>query len=242
MPQQLKEINGNSTLINISQRTISVKKETEVANSQTEDEILYGQHFVNKQITFGSCRAKGTNTKKKGTCNFTSSDGRYSRRTSQTACCICSCKFHHTNECPYSKTNNNKRQTTENMVLLNEYKNNYHTNNTTKTCEEIANIVLLNQKKLDNSTSLGQTINFAILECGKKWLDCFLETLSKKAKKIPTHLVGTKTFKFRDGVKSKSLKTVILPGVITEMDVKIISDVVDAEIPLLLSKKTMKRE
>ena len=59
-------------------------------------------------------------------------------------------------------------------------------------------------------------------------------------KKIPTQ-VGTKTFKFRDGVKLKPLKMVILPCVTMKMDVEIISDVVDDDITLLLSKKAMKR-
>ena len=107
--------------------------------------------------------------------------------------------------------------------------------------------MLLSQEKLNNSTFIGQTINSTILDCGatttvygKKWLDCFLETLSKKEKKIPTR-VGTKTFKFGDGIKLKSLKTVILLCVVVKMNVKIISDVVDADIPLLLSEKAMKR-
>ena len=79
------------------------------------------------------------------------------------------------------------------MILLYEYENDYHTENATKTCEEIVNIVWLNQEKLDNSTFLGPTINSAILDsgatttvCGKKWLDCFLEILSEKEKKIST--------------------------------------------------------
>ena len=106
---------------------------------------------------------------------------------------------------------------------------------------------MLNQEKLNNSTFLEQTIDSTILDsgttttvCGQKWLNCFLETLPKKDKKIPTR-VGTKTFKFGDGVKLKSLKTVILPCVATKMVIKIISDVVDTDIPLLLSKKAMKR-
>ena len=81
------------------------------------------------------------------------------------------------------------------MVLLDEYENDYHTDNAAETCEEIVNVVLLDQEKLDNTTFLKQTINSAILDsgattmvCGKKWLDCFLETLSKKEKKIPTEL------------------------------------------------------
>ena len=64
--------------------------------------------------------------------------------------------------------------------------------------------------------------------------------LSEKEKKIPVR-VGSKTFKFGDGVKLKSLKTVILPCVIAIMGIKIISDVVDADILLLFSKKAMKR-
>ena len=73
------------------------------------------------------------------------------------------------------------------MVLLNEYENAYHTDNATKTNEEIANVVLVNQEWIDNSTFLKQTINSAIFDsgmttmvCGKKWLDCFFETLSEK--------------------------------------------------------------
>ena len=72
-------------------------------------------------------------------------------------------------------------------------KNDCH--NETGSCEEVVNIVLLNREKRDNSSLLGQTINSAILDsgasttvCGKKWLDCFLETLPEdsKKKKSPT--------------------------------------------------------
>ena len=99
------------------------------------------------------------------------------------------------------------------MVLLNESKNDCH--NETGSCEEVANIVLLNQEKLDNSSLLGQTINSAILDssactivCKKKWLDCFLETLPEDSKKEITHEEETKSFKFEDGLKLKSLKKV----------------------------------
>ena len=51
MAQQFKKVNGNSASVNISQRPISVKKDIEVANSKTEDEVLYCQHFVNKLLS-----------------------------------------------------------------------------------------------------------------------------------------------------------------------------------------------
>ena len=50
-----------------------------------------------------------------------------------------------------------------------------------------------------------------------------------------------RTYKFGDGNKLNSLYKVILPCVITDIEVSIITDVVDYDIPLLLSKDAMKR-
>ena len=50
-----------------------------------------------------------------------------------------------------------------------------------------------------------------------------------------------RTFKFADGNKLNSLYKVILPCVIADIEVSIITDVVDSDIPLLLSKDVMKR-
>ena len=191
MAQQLKKITrGNLTLINTSQQqSISVKKEMNIAFSRDDthskdDQILYGRQAYNKPPLPFHLSSSSTNNRR-GPRKF---NGRYSSRQSPN-CYICGCKFHYSNKCPYSKTNNTTTQ--ENMVLLNEYKNDCH--NETGSCEEVANIVLLNREKLDNSSLLGQTINSAILDsgasttvCGKKWLDCFLETLPEDSKKSPT--------------------------------------------------------
>ena len=50
-----------------------------------------------------------------------------------------------------------------------------------------------------------------------------------------------RTFKFGDGNKLNSLYEVILPCVVADIEVSIITDVVDSGIPLLLSKEAMKR-
>ena len=50
-----------------------------------------------------------------------------------------------------------------------------------------------------------------------------------------------RTYKFSDGNKLNSLYKVTLPCVITDIKVSIITDVVDADILLLLSKDSMKR-
>ena len=50
-----------------------------------------------------------------------------------------------------------------------------------------------------------------------------------------------RTFEFGDGNKLNSLYKVILPCVVADIEVSIITDVVDSDIPLLLSKDAMKR-
>ena len=50
-----------------------------------------------------------------------------------------------------------------------------------------------------------------------------------------------RTFKFGDGNKPNSLYKVILPCVIADIEVSIITDVVNSDIPLLLSKDAMNR-
>ena len=61
-----------------------------------------------------------------------------------------------------------------------------------------------------------------------------------KRKKIVKNK-GVRTFKFGDGNKLNSLYKVILPCVIADIEVSIITDVVNSDIPLLLSKDALKR-
>ena len=60
-------------------------------------------------------------------------------------------------------------------------------------------------------------------------------------KKKIVKIKGVRTFKFGNVNKLNSLYKVILPCVIADIEVTIITDVVDSDIPLLLSKDTMKR-
>ena len=60
-----------------------------------------------------------------------------------------------------------------------------------------------------------------------------------KRKKIVKN--GVRTYKFSDGNILNSLYKVILPCVITDIEVSITTDVMDSDIPLLLSKDAMKR-
>ena len=77
--------------------------------------------------------------------------------------------------------------------------------------------------------------------CGTKWYERFLETLTDAQKKKIVKIKEVRTFKFGDGNKLNSLYKVILPCVIADIEVNIITHGVDSDIPLLLNKDAMKR-
>ena len=144
----------------------------------------------------------------------------------------CGCKFHWSYDCPYIHNCRNK-----------------HGGEKEKD-SSMAHMVLMSQQKCKNSGDifLGESLGSAVLDCGasstvcgKEWYKCFLETLTDAQKKKIVKIKGVRTFKFGDGNKLNSLNKVILPRVIADIEVSIITDVVDSDIPLLLSKDAMKR-
>ena len=105
------------------------------------------------------------------------------------------------------------------------------------------------KRKYGGDIFLSETLGSTVLDsgasstvCGTKWYKCFLETSTdaQKKKKI-VKIKGVRTFKFSDGNKLNSLYKVILPCAIADIEVSIITDVVNSDIPLLLSKYAMKR-
>ena len=113
-----------------------------------------------------------------------------------------------------------------------------------------ANIVLLNLEdtKEKDSTLLGQTIGSAILDsgcarsvCGKEWYDCFLDTLPESTKKKIKTRPSNSTFRFGNGEELKSKFNVNIPCNLVGKNVEINTDVIDSPVPLLLSKKSMKK-
>ena len=94
----------------------------------------------------------------------------------------------------------------------------------------------------------GESLGAAVLDssasktvCGKTWIDCYIESLNDKEKELIKSYNSENIFKFGDGRKVKSLQKVIIPAKIGTENVLIETDVVNEEIPLLLSKETMKK-
>ena len=77
--------------------------------------------------------------------------------------------------------------------------------------------------------------------CGKEWLNCYLDSLTESDQASVEKEAGTKWFKFGGGEKVHSQGCYTIPAVLAGKDVRIRTDVVDSDIPLLLSKSAMKK-
>ena len=90
--------------------------------------------------------------------------------------------------------------------------------------------------------------NYAVLDsacsstvCGENWLNKYQESLSI-CNKSKVKLRESRTiFKFFDESKLKSKGEYWLPAVLADKEVTIKTDVVESDIPLLLSKRSLKR-
>ena len=76
---------------------------------------------------------------------------------------------------------------------------------------------------------------------GKLWMDLYIESLSCNDKRDIECLESSKSYKFGSGETFDALERLAVPIYIGDVRVKLITDVVDANIPLLLSKSSLQK-
>ena len=77
--------------------------------------------------------------------------------------------------------------------------------------------------------------------CGKAWFDAYLDSLSPENHKKVIKMEGEKVFRFGGGEKLKSIGLYIIPVELAGKKLNLKTDVVASEIPLLMSKSSMKK-
>ena len=94
---------------------------------------------------------------------------------------------------------------------------------------------------------VAESLNCALLDsgasktvCGKLWLDLYVDSLSESEKMKLKSEPSESVFRFGDGNKVESSQTVTIPATLGSRDITISTDVIDKDIPLLLSKRAMK--
>ncbi|CAC5417756.1 unnamed protein product [Mytilus coruscus] len=131
-------------------------------------------------------------------------------------CKICDSKFHWVKDCPHKQlgVNLTEHETQEFKPL-------------TVFVAEAYNAAVID-------TACSKTV------CGSKWLYEFVESLDPGLDQI-TCFESHVPFKFGDGQTVYSYQKVIIPALIGSVKCSIETEVVDSEIPLLLSKTSLKR-
>ena len=111
--------------------------------------------------------------------------------------------------------------------------------------KEETNITLIGECM---GTLIGETLSMAVLDsgrtktvCSKTWLNCYLESLSSEELVNIKRERSETIFKFDNGKICPSSERIRIPVVIAGQNVLLTMDVIENDIPLLLSKDTMKK-
>ena len=153
----------------------------------------------------------------------------------KTLTCRCCGSYRHlVAKCPHSWENMSKTNVTERTAKVN--------------ITEDEHVVLFTGYHKEGTAQLGiDARNCAVLDsacsstvCGEIWLENYLNSLDHKDRRKIKRSIGQKTFKFGGGERLKSEGQYNLPAVIAGKEVTIKTDVVESDIPLILSRQAMK--
>ena len=146
-------------------------------------------------------------------------------------CIVCDSKLHLIRDCPHSYENTNSAFQVSEDAFDEEAFCLY----TGKNLNEM--FVLSTEAK--NCAVLDSACSSTV--CGREWLNDYLSSLDENQLKNVQKSASQKTFKFGGGNKLPSNGQYVLPAVMAGKRVTIKTDVVDSDIPLLLSKNAMKK-
>ena len=153
-------------------------------------------------------------------------------------CFNCNSDTHWARECPYA--------TDRNTLFSHDIRGNKIDDDE----EEVQITLMASDNEFDDKIDVlfGETMGAMILDlgcsktvCGVGWFEVFLETLNEIERKKVLYEKSTSFFKFGDGKRMPSNKRAVIPCVLGGKNIRIRTDIVDCNIPLLLSKASMKK-
>ena len=220
-----------------------------IAASEATDEVYYNRWSGRRPFRGSNRRGRGMRRASTNR-SFNRSTGKRQNPPGldgkPSTCNICGCTFHWAKYCPYAENSSVESKSEDyvhdtNIVLFSDSQHENYVHDT--------NVVLIGVRQADDGPSfLGETVGSIVLDsgasgtvCGEEWYNCFVDTLPNNLKSKLYIQKSNKSYKFGSGEMFQSLFRVKLPCIIADMKVFIITDVVKAEIPLLLSKAAMKK-
>jgi hypothetical protein len=220
MKSALKRVFGERTTVNGSHEvgSIQVKQESALYTGNGSKFKRFGSQKPAAQTT---PQPVGTNPLNK-----------WGKRTT---CVICRSVFHWANNCPNKFGASTKSADSSAGVSKKE-----------GTATETCSITLFTSSV--NEILVAESMGAAIIDtactrtvCGESWLRQYLDGLTTEQKQQVVSEQSDRRFRFGDGEVVTSGRTVRIPAKIGNTVCKIETEVVGAEIPLLLSKPSLKR-
>ena len=97
-------------------------------------------------------------------------------------------------------------------------------------------------------TLVGETWNSGLLDCGatrtvcgSKWLEEYILSLSDEDKESVSYSPSNSVFRFGDGIRVQAKQSAKIPAYVGDTKLSFTTDIIDNDLPLLLSKPFMKR-
>jgi hypothetical protein len=142
-------------------------------------------------------------------------------------CSICRSVFHWAKDCEHRTEN----------VKLTDGGDKHENCNIALHCQETTHEIFMTESygAAVIDTACTRTV------CGREWLDNYMEHLNDEEKSSVVTEPSDRTFRFGDGAQVKSTMNVVIPAVIGDTECKIDTEVVDVDLPLLLSKTSLKK-
>jgi transposase InsO family protein len=185
-----------------------------------QESVLFTSGKANYYSRFNNVKTR--NETQKGT-NPINKYGKRSR------CAICGCTYHWAKDCEHRKNEEVKMTTSED-------------------CEQDCNIAMdSNTTDCSSIVFMTEAYGVAVIDtactrtvCGAKWIEDYVSTLNEQEKEEIIESTCNRTYRFGDGAKVISEKNLTFPAFIGDHKCTISSDVVNIDLPLLLSKQSLK--
>lgn len=201
----------------------------------------------------GQWRQRGGRGRPRGATNFSSKPNLRRERNPNdyngevTRCLICQSIYHWARNCPHAYENNENKTESVNLGL----------NSESDWCESAHVNLFVGYTDRPNESEKGavginnlvnEALGCALLDsgcstsvCGTRWLKDFCSRLSDTERGKIVKNESKAKFSFADGKTVSSLERVTLPCYIGGLYASVTTDVIECDIPLLLSKSAMKK-
>lgn len=263
MKAQLKKIFPDKESLSQASNSLQVHEINEVTYENIDNDGCYPTYFAGRHSNqdyqrYAQRRTQTNQQPMKRYSSVPSSKNPPSRTGQISRCRICESIYHWAADCPDKKHQNDNQRSMRprNQPLPHRYVYFQEQEDDPSLYQveehDTYHKIILFQSDYDHPKHLpglvAESWNAAVLDsgatktvCGRSWYNTFIESLSETdVKKVKTSPVSN-VYRFGDGNEVTSTQTATIPAFLGLREIGISTDIVEKDIPLLLSREAMKK-